>query len=164
AAARFGCRFVPEPKMIRRMTRPSCYGTISGQNLNRTFQTRGMMMWTASPAEDIAYMRVALDEARSAAAAGAVAIGATIGLGRARVFGGIFANAAREGTSDLMNGNILRGKNGTVARRLLRSCRRWGRGSVGKRGRVGGRRAGGLNEGGWPRGRRRGIGNAVYGK
>jgi len=36
------------------------------------------MMWTASPAEDIAYMRVALDEARSSAAAGEVPIGAVI--------------------------------------------------------------------------------------
>jgi tRNA(adenine34) deaminase len=36
------------------------------------------MMWTASPAEDIAYMRVALDEARSAAAVGEVPIGAVI--------------------------------------------------------------------------------------
>ena len=35
-------------------------------------------MWTASPAEDIAYMRVALDEARSSAAAGEVPIGAVI--------------------------------------------------------------------------------------
>jgi len=36
------------------------------------------MMWTVSPAEDIAYMRVALDEARSSAAAGEVPIGAVI--------------------------------------------------------------------------------------
>ena len=35
-------------------------------------------MWTVSPAEDIAYMRVALDEARSSAAAGEVPIGAVI--------------------------------------------------------------------------------------
>ncbi len=35
-------------------------------------------MWTASPAEDFAYMRAALDEARSAAAAGEVPIGAVI--------------------------------------------------------------------------------------
>ena len=35
-------------------------------------------MWTARPAEDIAYMRAALDEARSAAAAGEVPIGAVI--------------------------------------------------------------------------------------
>ena len=42
-------------------------------------------MWTASPAEDIAYMRVALDEARSAAAAGEVPIGAVIVVDRAIV-------------------------------------------------------------------------------
>jgi tRNA(adenine34) deaminase len=40
------------------------------------------MMWTASPAEDIAYMRVALDEARAAAAAGEVPIGAVIVVDR----------------------------------------------------------------------------------
>ena len=40
-------------------------------------------MWTASPAEDIAYMRVALDEARSAADAGEVPIGAVIVVDRA---------------------------------------------------------------------------------
>jgi tRNA(adenine34) deaminase len=40
------------------------------------------MMWTASPAEDIAYMRVALDEARSAADAGEVPIGAVIVVDR----------------------------------------------------------------------------------
>jgi tRNA(adenine34) deaminase len=40
------------------------------------------MMWTASPAEDIAYMRVALDEARSAAAEGEVPIGAVIVVDR----------------------------------------------------------------------------------
>lgn len=39
-------------------------------------------MWTASPAEDIAYMRVALDEARSAADAGEVPIGAVIVVDR----------------------------------------------------------------------------------
>src|SRR5438309_10533446 len=60
------------------MTRPSCYGTISGQKPEQTLSTRGVMMWTASPAEDIAYMRVALDEARSSAAAGEVPIGAVI--------------------------------------------------------------------------------------
>ena len=42
-------------------------------------------MWTASPAEDIAYMRAALDEARSAAAAGEVPIGAVIVVDRAIV-------------------------------------------------------------------------------
>jgi tRNA(adenine34) deaminase len=40
------------------------------------------MMWTPSPAEDIAYMRVALDEARSAADAGEVPIGAVIVVDR----------------------------------------------------------------------------------
>jgi len=44
-----------------------------------------MMMWTASPAEDIAYMRISLDEARSAGAAGEVPIGAVIVVDRAIV-------------------------------------------------------------------------------
>ncbi len=42
-------------------------------------------MWTASPAEDIAYMRISLDEARSAGAAGEVPIGAVIVVDRAIV-------------------------------------------------------------------------------
>ncbi|MEP6600876.1 MAG: tRNA adenosine(34) deaminase TadA [Nitrospirota bacterium] len=41
------------------------------------------MMWTASLADDITYMRVALDEARAAAAAGEVPIGAVIVVDRA---------------------------------------------------------------------------------
>ena len=40
------------------------------------------MILTANPAEDIAYMRVALDEARSAAAGGEVPIGAVIVVDR----------------------------------------------------------------------------------
>jgi tRNA(adenine34) deaminase len=63
------------------MTRPLCYGSISGQNLNRTFPEKRTLL-TTSPVADISYMRVALEEARHAAAAGDVPIGAVLVVGQ----------------------------------------------------------------------------------
>jgi tRNA(adenine34) deaminase len=59
------------------MTRPFRYGSISGQKLNRTFPKRRTLL-TTNPAADIFYMVIALEEARHAAAAGEVPIGAVL--------------------------------------------------------------------------------------
>src|SRR3989442_5891845 len=62
-----GCTLVPEPSTVKRMTTPRGYVTI------------GLRISEREPAVDHAdYMRYALDEARLAAAAGEVPIGAVL--------------------------------------------------------------------------------------
>src|SRR2546430_16786646 len=62
-----GCTFVPEPSTVKRMTTPQGYVTIGLRISERE-----------TPVDDADYMRHALDEARLAAAAGEVPIGAVL--------------------------------------------------------------------------------------
>src|SRR2546428_10804183 len=62
-----GCTLVPEPSTVKRMTTPRGYVTIGRRISERE-----------TPVDHTDYMRYALDEARLAAAAGEVPIGAVL--------------------------------------------------------------------------------------
>src|SRR3989442_15472650 len=64
-----GCTLVPEPSTVKRMTTPRGYVTIGRRISERE-----------TPVDHTDYMRYALDEARLAAAAGEVPIGAGLAI------------------------------------------------------------------------------------
>src|SRR2546428_14029011 len=67
---------VPEPRMLKRMTIPCCYGTINGRMAEPRILANTLTGTVAS--EDHSHMLSALGEARAAAMRGEVPVGAVL--------------------------------------------------------------------------------------